>query len=108
MNFPGIKLAAVQSWQQQLTQVYGYTCIYQMDFEQTLSPFIFNLFIDKLPTVYDKTCDGLILVKNKLNCLIWALPKKSFESKENLLKAWETYFQEKKQPKSEAMANNKR
>ena len=38
----------------------------------SISPFIFNLFIDKLPTVYNESCDGLTLGKQKLNCLIWA------------------------------------
>ena len=38
----------------------------------SISPLIFNLFIDKLPTVYDETCDGLVLGNKKLNCLMWA------------------------------------
>ena len=38
----------------------------------SISPFLFNLFIDKLPTVYDETCDGLTLGNQKLNCLMWA------------------------------------
>ena len=38
----------------------------------SISPFIFNLFVDKLPTVYDETCDGLKLGNRQLNCLIWA------------------------------------
>ena len=37
-----------------------------------ISPFIFNLFIDKLPTVYDESCDGVELGERKLNCLMWA------------------------------------
>ena len=38
----------------------------------SILPFIFNLFVDKLPTVYDETCDGLKLGNCQLNCLIWA------------------------------------
>ena len=38
----------------------------------SISPFIFNLFIDKLPTVYDESCDGVELGERKLNCLMWA------------------------------------
>jgi hypothetical protein len=38
----------------------------------SISPFIFNLFIDKLPTVYDESCDGVELGERKLNCLTGA------------------------------------
>ena len=38
----------------------------------SISPFIFNLFIDKLPTVYDDSCDAVVLGNRKLNCLMWA------------------------------------
>ena len=31
-------------------------------------PFIFKLFIDKLPTIFDDSCDGLTLGNEKLNC----------------------------------------
>ena len=32
----------------------------------------FNLFIDKLPSVYDNSCDAVVLGDRKLNCLMWA------------------------------------
>ena len=38
----------------------------------SISPFIFNLFIDKLPTVFDESCDGVLVKERKLNCLMWA------------------------------------
>ena len=38
----------------------------------SISPFIFNLFIDKLPTVFDESCDGVVINDRKLNCLTWA------------------------------------
>ena len=38
----------------------------------SISPLIFNLFIDKLPTVFDDSCDGVEIGNRKLNCLMWA------------------------------------
>ena len=38
----------------------------------SISPFIFNLFIDKLPTIYDESCDAVVLGERNLNCLMWA------------------------------------
>jgi hypothetical protein len=37
-----------------------------------LSGILFNLFIGKLPSVFDDECDGVQLDGRKLNCLLWA------------------------------------
>ena len=38
----------------------------------SISPLIFNLFIDKLPKMFDESCDGVLVNEKKLNCLMWA------------------------------------
>ena len=37
-----------------------------------LSPILFNLFINKLPEVFDDTCDPVLLNEEKLSILMWA------------------------------------
>ena len=37
-----------------------------------ISPLLFNLFINKLPAVYDQTCDPVQLGGESLSCLLWA------------------------------------
>ena len=37
-----------------------------------ISPLLFNIFINKLPKIYDKSCDPLQLGGKDLNCLLWA------------------------------------
>ena len=37
-----------------------------------ISPLLFNMFIDKITTVFDDTCDPLSLGGEKLSCLLWA------------------------------------
>ena len=37
-----------------------------------ISPLLFNLFIDKLTTLFDKTCDPVNLAGEDLSCLLWA------------------------------------
>ena len=36
------------------------------------SPLLFNLFINKLPTVYDSQCDPVCVGDSPVNCLMWA------------------------------------
>ena len=36
------------------------------------SPLLFNLFINKLPTVYDSQCDSVYVGDSPVNCLMWA------------------------------------
>ena len=35
-------------------------------------PLLFNLFIDKITTVFDKTCDPVTFGGEDLSCLLWA------------------------------------
>ena len=37
-----------------------------------ISPLLFNLFIDKITTIFDKTCDPVTLGGEDLSCLLWA------------------------------------
>ena len=37
-----------------------------------LSPLLFNIFINKLPEIYDQSCDPVKLGSSDLNCLLWA------------------------------------
>ena len=37
-----------------------------------ISSILFNLFIGRLPTVFDAQCNGLMLDNKSLNCLLWA------------------------------------
>ena len=37
-----------------------------------LSPLLFNLFIDKLTTIFDESCDPVSLGGEDLSCLLWA------------------------------------
>ena len=37
-----------------------------------ISPLLFNLFIDKITTIFDKTCDPVSLGGEDLSCLLWA------------------------------------
>ena len=37
-----------------------------------ISPLFFNMFIDKITTIFDDTCDPLSLGGEKLSCLLWA------------------------------------
>ena len=37
-----------------------------------LSPLLFNLFINKLPDIFDKSCDPIKLGKLEINSLLWA------------------------------------
>ena len=37
-----------------------------------LSPLLFNIFINKLPEIYDKSCDPVKLGSLNLNSLLWA------------------------------------
>ena len=37
-----------------------------------ISPLLFNLFINKLPTIFDKSCDPVKLNGNDLSSLLWA------------------------------------
>ena len=38
-----------------------------------ISPLLFNLFIDKITTIFDQTCDPVSLNGEDLSCLLWAL-----------------------------------
>ena len=37
-----------------------------------LSPTLFNLYVNDLPSIFDETCDGATLSDQKLNCLLYA------------------------------------
>ena len=37
-----------------------------------LSPLLFNLFIDKITSIFDRTCDPVSLGGDDLSCLLWA------------------------------------
>ena len=37
-----------------------------------ISPLLFNMFIDKITTIFDDACDPLSLGGDKLSCLLWA------------------------------------
>ena len=37
-----------------------------------ISPLLFNLFIDKITTIFDKSCDPVSLGGEDLSCLLWA------------------------------------
>ena len=37
-----------------------------------LSSLLFNLFVDKLPSVFDTSCDPVSILDEKFNCLLWA------------------------------------
>ena len=37
-----------------------------------ISPLLFNIFINKLPTVYDQSCDPVQLGGKDMSCLLWA------------------------------------
>ena len=37
-----------------------------------ISPLLFNLFIDKITTIFDQTCDPVKLYGEDLSCLLWA------------------------------------
>ena len=37
-----------------------------------ISPLLFNLFIDGITKIFDKTCDPVKLGGEDLNCLLWA------------------------------------
>ena len=37
-----------------------------------ISPLLFNLFIDKITTIFDQTCDPVSLGGEDLSCLLWA------------------------------------
>ena len=37
-----------------------------------ISPLLFNLFIDKITTIFDQSCDPLSLGGQDLSCLLWA------------------------------------
>ena len=37
-----------------------------------LSPLLFNIFINKLPEIFDPTCDPVKIGSSDLNCLLWA------------------------------------
>ena len=37
-----------------------------------ISPLLFNLFIDKITSIFDKTCDPVTLGGEDLSCLLWA------------------------------------
>ena len=37
-----------------------------------LSPLLFNLFIDKITTIFDQSCDPVSLGGQDLSCLLWA------------------------------------
>ena len=36
------------------------------------SPLLFNLYIDKIGTIFDQTCDPVTIENDKINCLLWA------------------------------------
>ena len=36
------------------------------------SPLLFNLYINKLPTVYDSQCDPVYVGDSPVHCLMWA------------------------------------
>ena len=37
-----------------------------------LSSLLFNLFVNKLPTIFDASCDPVTILNEKINCLLWA------------------------------------
>ena len=37
-----------------------------------ISPLLFNLFIDKITTIFDETCDPVSMGDESLSCLLWA------------------------------------
>ena len=37
-----------------------------------LSPLLFNLFVNHLPTIFDQSCDPVSIYNEKFNCLLWA------------------------------------
>ena len=37
-----------------------------------ISPLLFNLFINRLPDIFDQTCDPVMVGSEKLSCLLWA------------------------------------
>ena len=37
-----------------------------------ISPLLFNLFIDKITTIFDRSCDPVSLGREDLSCLLWA------------------------------------
>ena len=37
-----------------------------------ISPLLFNLFIDKITTIFDKSCDPVTVDGEDLSCLLWA------------------------------------
>ena len=37
-----------------------------------LSGLLFNLFVNKLPSIYDLTCDPVSILDEKVSCLLWA------------------------------------
>ena len=39
---------------------------------QYFSPILFNIFVNKIFEIFDKTCDPLTINNKDLNCLLWA------------------------------------
>ena len=37
-----------------------------------LSGLLFNLFVDKLPSIFDATCDPVTILNEQMSCLLWA------------------------------------
>ena len=37
-----------------------------------LSSLLFNLFVNKLPSIFDESCDPVSILNEKFNCLLWA------------------------------------
>ena len=37
-----------------------------------LSPLLFNLFVNQLPSIFDQSCDPVLVLNEQFNCLLWA------------------------------------
>ena len=77
---------------------------------------LFNLFVNKLPSIYDSTCDPVTILDEKVSCLLWAddllIMSRSATGLQNAINKTKTFYDslglEVNQKKSKVMIFNGR